>query len=113
MASVVRVAGVWVLVGGCERRGLWGPPRRRARRRVFTGVSCAWVECARVAIVHVCACVCCVRLICRACQRLTARARCGLQIAIPNGVKLRCVSWNSEQGWIACGGETGLLKVGW
>mmetsp|Transcript_9052 Transcript_9052/g.14851 ORF Transcript_9052/g.14851 Transcript_9052/m.14851 type:complete len:1200 (+) Transcript_9052:114-3713(+) len=33
------------------------------------------------------------------------------KIAIPNGVKLRCVSWNSEQGWIACGGDNGLLKV--
>eukprot|EP00741_Cyanophora_paradoxa_P024440 tig00022075_g23597.t1 len=33
------------------------------------------------------------------------------KIAIPNGVKLRCVSWNTEQGWIACGGDNGLLKV--
>ncbi|KAK3238460.1 WD repeat-containing protein 35 [Cymbomonas tetramitiformis] len=33
------------------------------------------------------------------------------KIAIPNGVKLKCVSWNSEQGWIACGGDNGLLKV--
>ncbi|GBG63808.1 hypothetical protein CBR_g39592 [Chara braunii] len=33
------------------------------------------------------------------------------KIAIPNGVKLRSVAWNSEQGWIACGGDSGLLKV--
>nr|XP_006001165.1 PREDICTED: WD repeat-containing protein 35 isoform X1 [Latimeria chalumnae] len=33
------------------------------------------------------------------------------KIAIPNGLKLRCVSWNKEQGFIACGGEDGLLKV--
>ncbi|KAF4316770.1 hypothetical protein G195_009819 [Phytophthora kernoviae 00238/432] len=33
------------------------------------------------------------------------------KIAIPNNVKLRCSSWNSEQGWIACGGQNGLLKV--
>eukprot|EP00759_Apiculatamorpha_spiralis_P026415 PhF_6_TR29362/c0_g1_i1/m.43202/K19674/WDR35, IFT121; WD repeat-containing protein 35 len=33
------------------------------------------------------------------------------KIAIPNNVKLRCIAWNSDQGWIACGGETGLLKV--
>lgn len=33
------------------------------------------------------------------------------KIAIPNGVKLRSLSWNTEQGWIACGGEAGLLKV--
>uniref|UniRef100_A0A7S3VHU1 Anaphase-promoting complex subunit 4 WD40 domain-containing protein n=1 Tax=Dunaliella tertiolecta TaxID=3047 RepID=A0A7S3VHU1_DUNTE len=33
------------------------------------------------------------------------------KIAIPNGVKLRCLSWNTEQGWIACGGDDGLLKV--
>ncbi|KAI9362065.1 hypothetical protein DFJ73DRAFT_11373 [Zopfochytrium polystomum] len=33
------------------------------------------------------------------------------KIAIPNGVKLRTVAWNNEQGWIACGGEDGLLKV--
>ena len=33
------------------------------------------------------------------------------QIAIPNNTKLRCVSWNRDQGYIACGGEDGLLKV--
>lgn len=33
------------------------------------------------------------------------------KIAIPNGVKLRTVSWFNDQGWIACGGEEGLLKV--
>eukprot|EP00735_Rhodelphis_limneticus_P010276 TRINITY_DN29_c0_g1::TRINITY_DN29_c0_g1_i1::g.14869::m.14869 TRINITY_DN29_c0_g1::TRINITY_DN29_c0_g1_i1::g.14869 ORF type:complete len:1186 (-),score=401.47,sp/A6N6J5/WDR35_RAT/54.58/0.0,Coatomer_WDAD/PF04053.9/9.8e-05,Coatomer_WDAD/PF04053.9/15,WD40/PF00400.27/9.4,WD40/PF00400.27/7,WD40/PF00400.27/31,WD40/PF00400.27/2.5e+02,WD40/PF00400.27/6.1e+03,WD40/PF00400.27/1.8e+03,eIF2A/PF08662.6/0.00014,eIF2A/PF08662.6/4.8e+02,Clathrin/PF00637.15/2.1e+02,Clathrin/PF00637.15/9.7,Clathrin/PF00637.15/0.0027 len=33
------------------------------------------------------------------------------KIAIPNGVKLKCLRWNTEQGWIACGGENGLLKV--
>ncbi|DAZ96060.1 TPA: hypothetical protein N0F65_005838 [Lagenidium giganteum] len=33
------------------------------------------------------------------------------KIAIPNNVKLRCAAWNSEQGWIACGGQNGLLKV--
>ena len=33
------------------------------------------------------------------------------KIAIPNNVHLRCISWNGEQGWIACGGEGGLLKV--
>ncbi|XP_070533961.1 WD repeat-containing protein 35-like isoform X2 [Ptychodera flava] len=33
------------------------------------------------------------------------------KIAIPNNTKLRCVSWNCQQGYIACGGEDGLLKV--
>lgn len=33
------------------------------------------------------------------------------KIAIPNNTKLRYVSWNREQGYIACGGEEGLLKV--
>eukprot|EP00057_Strongylocentrotus_purpuratus_P012812 XP_011667286.1 PREDICTED: WD repeat-containing protein 35 isoform X1 [Strongylocentrotus purpuratus] len=33
------------------------------------------------------------------------------KIAIPNNIKLRCVSWNQEHGYIACGGENGLLKV--
>ncbi|XP_038051534.1 WD repeat-containing protein 35-like isoform X4 [Patiria miniata] len=33
------------------------------------------------------------------------------KIAIPNNTKLRCVSWNRDQGFIACGGEDGLLKV--
>ncbi|GAX81565.1 hypothetical protein CEUSTIGMA_g8993.t1 [Chlamydomonas eustigma] len=33
------------------------------------------------------------------------------KIAIPNGTRLKCLSWNSDQGWIACGGENGLLKV--
>ena len=33
------------------------------------------------------------------------------KIAIPNGVKLRTCQWNAEEGFIACGGESGLLKV--
>jgi WD repeat-containing protein 35 len=33
------------------------------------------------------------------------------KIAIPNGAELRSLAWNSEQGWIACGGTNGLLKV--
>ncbi|KAJ8387955.1 hypothetical protein AAFF_G00148890 [Aldrovandia affinis] len=33
------------------------------------------------------------------------------KIAIPNNIRLKCVSWNKEQGFIACGGEDGLLKV--
>ena len=33
------------------------------------------------------------------------------KIAIPNNTKLRCAQWNSLDGWIACGGENGLLKV--
>ncbi|KAI8474040.1 MAG: intraflagellar transport protein [Monoraphidium minutum] len=33
------------------------------------------------------------------------------KIAIPNGLRLRCVAWDKEQGWIACGGENGMLKV--
>lgn len=34
-----------------------------------------------------------------------------IQIAIPSNIQLRCVSWNKDQGFIACGGEDGLLKV--
>ena len=33
------------------------------------------------------------------------------KIAIPHGIPLRTLSWNSDQGWIACGGDGGLLKV--
>uniref|UniRef100_A0A0P4W8W7 WD repeat-containing protein 35 n=1 Tax=Scylla olivacea TaxID=85551 RepID=A0A0P4W8W7_SCYOL len=33
------------------------------------------------------------------------------KIAIPNNIHLRCVGWNKEQGYIACGGDDGLLKV--
>ena len=33
------------------------------------------------------------------------------KIAMPNNVHLKCLSWNGEQGWIACGGDNGLLKV--
>ena len=33
------------------------------------------------------------------------------QITIPYGNKVQCLSWNSEQGWLACGGDNGLLKV--
>ena len=33
------------------------------------------------------------------------------KIAIPNNTKLKCVAWNREHGYIACGGDDGLLKV--
>ena len=33
------------------------------------------------------------------------------KIAIPNGVKLKSLSWNGVNGWIVCGGDSGLLKV--
>lgn len=33
------------------------------------------------------------------------------KIAIPHNLSLEVVAWNSAQGWIACGGERGLLKV--
>ncbi|XP_053316634.1 WD repeat-containing protein 35 isoform X1 [Spea bombifrons] len=33
------------------------------------------------------------------------------KIAIPNNMRLKCISWNKDQGYIACGGESGLLKV--
>lgn len=33
------------------------------------------------------------------------------KITIPNGLALRDASWNTQQGWIACCGEKGLLKV--
>ena len=33
------------------------------------------------------------------------------KIAIPNSIKLHCLSWNTEQGWIACGGDDTLMKV--
>lgn len=34
-----------------------------------------------------------------------------VQIQIPNGIALRTLSWNQAHGWIACGGEGGLVKV--
>ncbi|VDP16487.1 unnamed protein product [Soboliphyme baturini] len=33
------------------------------------------------------------------------------QISIPNNVTLRCTAWNHKEGYIACGGDGGLLKV--
>ncbi|XP_070776290.1 WD repeat-containing protein 35 isoform X1 [Enoplosus armatus] len=33
------------------------------------------------------------------------------KIAIPNNIHLKCVSWNKDQGFIACGGDDGLLRV--
>ncbi|XP_028969091.1 WD repeat-containing protein 35 [Galendromus occidentalis] len=33
------------------------------------------------------------------------------KIAIPNQVNLRCISWNYDDGYIAVGGDEGLLKV--
>ena len=34
-----------------------------------------------------------------------------LQIAIPNDVHLKCVAWHGSRGYIACGGDGGMLKV--
>lgn len=34
-----------------------------------------------------------------------------IKIAIPNPVPVETVSWNGEHGWIACGGQDGLLKA--
>jgi WD repeat-containing protein 35 len=33
------------------------------------------------------------------------------KISIPNSVRIRSVAWNTDQGYIACGGENGLLKI--
>uniref|UniRef100_A0A6V7J502 Uncharacterized protein n=1 Tax=Bracon brevicornis TaxID=1563983 RepID=A0A6V7J502_9HYME len=33
------------------------------------------------------------------------------KIAIPNNYRLNCISWNQKHGYIAVGGEEGLLKV--
>jgi WD repeat-containing protein 35 len=30
---------------------------------------------------------------------------------MPNSTKLNAIGWNEERGWIACGGDDGLLKV--
>src|SRR3989338_7905131 len=33
------------------------------------------------------------------------------KITIPNSQRLRSISWNHDQGWLATGAENGLLKV--
>ena len=33
------------------------------------------------------------------------------KIAIPQNVALKSISWNKQKGFIACGGNDGLLKV--
>lgn len=33
------------------------------------------------------------------------------QIAIPNNTRINCIAWNKSQGYIAIGGDEGLLKV--
>jgi len=33
------------------------------------------------------------------------------KVGIPNNTRVECIAWSSEQGWIACGGEKGLLKI--
>ena len=33
------------------------------------------------------------------------------KIAIPNNFRLNCIAWNQREGYIAVGGEDGLLKV--
>ena len=46
-------------------------------------------------------------------QELCAQHKviCFAQIAIPNNTRLKCIGWNKDQGYIACGGDDGLLKV--
>lgn len=34
-----------------------------------------------------------------------------VQIGMPNGTNLNVIGWNQEKGYIACGGDQGLLKV--
>ena len=34
-----------------------------------------------------------------------------LQIAIPNDIRIRSLAWHSVNGWLAVGGESGLLRV--
>lgn len=34
-----------------------------------------------------------------------------IQIAIPNSTRINCIAWNKSQGYIAVGGDDGLLKV--
>ncbi|XP_063218863.1 WD repeat-containing protein 35 isoform X3 [Bacillus rossius redtenbacheri] len=33
------------------------------------------------------------------------------KIAIPNNIRLNCLAWSKDHGFIACGGDDGLLKV--
>ena len=33
------------------------------------------------------------------------------QIAIPNNTRLQYIAWNRAEGYIACGGDDGLLRV--
>ena len=33
------------------------------------------------------------------------------KIALPKNPNVYAISWNSEEGWIALGGENGLLKI--
>ncbi len=33
------------------------------------------------------------------------------KIAIPNGIALKCIAWDKENGYLACGGDDGLLKI--
>lgn len=34
------------------------------------------------------------------------------KVAIPNSTRLKHIAWNPEHGWLVCGGDEGLLKVG-
>ncbi len=42
---------------------------------------------------------------------MTGAVEGSIQIAIPNGIKLRCIAWNTLEGWLALGGDGGLLKI--
>jgi WD repeat-containing protein 35 len=33
------------------------------------------------------------------------------KVSMPGGTRLRSLAWNAQQGWLACGGDNGLLKA--
>jgi len=33
------------------------------------------------------------------------------KVAIPDGKRVRVLSWDPEHGWLVCGGDDGMLKV--
>ncbi len=34
-----------------------------------------------------------------------------IKVANPNPIPLEAIAWNTDQGWIACGCQNGVLKV--
>uniref|UniRef100_A0AAR5PI05 WD repeat-containing protein 55 homolog n=1 Tax=Dendroctonus ponderosae TaxID=77166 RepID=A0AAR5PI05_DENPD len=65
-----------------------------------------------IEMVCACDCMCCFTLSVSVLVKFSFLSRFGvLRIAIPNNTKIHSLDWNKQDGYIAVGGDSGLLKV--